>query len=387
METSVLDVRWRPDGALACAWVRIPDGSWLGVEPAATRDAPWGLADRLWRARGAPGAGAAIPADAVALSVLEALDWPRIDRIPVLAEPGRLPPGGGAAVLNLLATLAARQGAAALPYRGPYPGERLFLTLLEAFRYVPAGVDDPLAAFVAGALAWAPAPFEPRFVADDLYVQWRGRIEKVVRRGVAYYRPDWQGVRRHAPRRVRDAPDGVRCGLWALGRSLEDHLLLAPDGSLVRALEPPAPRGVARAAAPRVWAGVAAVVAAQSAPPLAPFVRRAAEALTLEWGPVPGDLARTDGGRARVDGRVLTALGDALAEAPDRTARVAAALTALAEIAALVGDALRARAQAALAALPPERQAAALEAPAGTGGAREIVEGVEALLAEAGAAA
>ena len=359
METSVLDVRWRPDGALACAWVRIPDGSWLGVEPAATRDAPWGLADRLWRARGAPGAGAAIPADAVALSVLEALDWPRIDRIPVLAEPGRLPPGGGAAVLNLLATLAARQGAAALPYRGPYPGERLFLTLLEAFRYVPAGVDDPLAAFVAGALAWAPAPFEPRFVADDLYVQWRGRIEKVVRRGVAYYRPDWQGVRRHAPRRVRDAPDGVRCGLWALGRSLEDHLLLAPDGSLVRALEPPAPRGVARAAAPRVWAGVAAVVAAQSAPPLAPFVRRAAEALTLEWGPVPGDLARTDGGRARVDGRVLTALGDAL----------------------------RARAQAALAALPPERQAAALEAPAGTGGAREIVEGVEALLAEAGAAA
>src|SRR3990172_4760516 len=94
---SVLDLRWRPDGALERAWVRIPDGSWLGVEPAATREAPWGLSDRLWHARAAPGPGAAIPADAVALTVLEALDWSRIDRIPVLAEPGRLPPGGGAA--------------------------------------------------------------------------------------------------------------------------------------------------------------------------------------------------------------------------------------------------------------------------------------------------
>ncbi|OGK83662.1 MAG: hypothetical protein A2050_03555 [Candidatus Rokubacteria bacterium GWA2_73_35] len=387
MGASVLDLRWRPDGALERAWVRIPDGSWLGVEPAATREAPWGLSDRLWHARAAPGAGASIPAGAVALTVLEALDWSRIDRIPVLAEPGRLPPGGGAAVLNLLATLAARQGVPPLCYRGPYPGEQLFLTLLESFRYVPATVDDPLAAFGAGALAWAPAPFEPRFVGEGLYVQWRGRIEKVVWRDVAYYRPDWQGVLRHAPRRVRDAPDGVRCGLWALGRDLEDHLRLAPDGTLRAALEPPARPGAARAAAPGVWAGVAAVVAAQSAPPLAPFILRAAAALALEWGPVGGDLARLAAGRARVDDRVPAALGDALAAAPGRTERVAAALVALAEIAALVGDALRARAHAALAALPAAAQAAALAAPAAAGGAREIVAAVEALLAEAGAAA
>jgi len=378
----VLDVRWRPDGALACAWVRIADGSWLGVEPAVARHASWGLSDRLWHARAAPGA-ARVPPEAVALTVFEALDWARIDRIPVLAEPARVPPGGGTAVLNLIATLAARQGTPALAYRGPYPGEQLFLALLEAFRYAPAGVEDPLAAFVAGALTWAPAPFEPRFVAEDLYVQRRGRIEKVVRRGVTYYRPDWQGVRRHAPRRVHDAPDGVRCGLWALGQSLEDHLLLSPDGDLVAALEPPARHAAARPASPAVWPGVVGIVAAQSAPPLAPFIRQLAAGLALEWGPVAGDLARLDGARARVDDRILAVLGAALAAAPGRAERAAIALAALAELAALVGDVLRARAQAALAALPLDAQAAALEAAADGGGAKTIAEAVGALLAEA----
>ena len=33
------------DGSLERAWVRIPDRSWLGIEPRATRDAPWGWSD------------------------------------------------------------------------------------------------------------------------------------------------------------------------------------------------------------------------------------------------------------------------------------------------------------------------------------------------------
>jgi len=32
------------------------------------------------------------------LTLFEAIDWARIDRIPVLGEPARLPPGGGTAV-------------------------------------------------------------------------------------------------------------------------------------------------------------------------------------------------------------------------------------------------------------------------------------------------
>jgi len=113
------------------------------------------------------------------------LDWARIDRIPPLAEPTRLPPGGGTAVLNLIAELARAQGVARLAYRGPYPPSSSSWRFLESFRYAPADATDPLAAFMAGELAWTPAPHERLFVADGLYVQRRARVEKVVFRGAA----------------------------------------------------------------------------------------------------------------------------------------------------------------------------------------------------------
>src|SRR5262249_59383873 len=138
--------------------------------------------------------------------------------------------------------------------RRPPPPELLFPALLEPFRSEPMS-SDARGAFMQGDLAWAPAPAERVFPADELYVQARERIEKVVWRGGTYYRPDWQGVARHSPRRVVDAPDGVRCGLWALGQRLEDHLLLRPDGDLVTILarEPAATKSRPRPAA--VWSG------------------------------------------------------------------------------------------------------------------------------------
>src|SRR6266478_9123516 len=257
-------------GSLESAWVRIPDGSWLGIEPRATRDAPWGWSDRLWHAAEPPANGW----HGARLTLFESLDWARIDRMPDLAEPARLPPGGGTAVLNFIAARAAEQGVGPLAYRGPYPTEQLFLALLESFRYEP-DVPDPLATFVAGGLTWRPAPSEHLFVGDDLYAQLRGRIEKVVWRGITYYRPDWQSLVRHTPRRIVDASDGVRCELWALGRRLEESLLLRPDGDLARILvHEPGPSS-SRPLPDTVWGGVAAAVAARSAPVLAPFVESA----------------------------------------------------------------------------------------------------------------
>ena len=373
-------------GSLERAWVRIPDRSWLGIEPRATREAPWGWSDRLWHAtEPSSGAWRGTP-----LTVFEALDWTRIDRIPALGAPARLPRGGGTAVLNLIAELAAAQGAGPLAYRGPYPTEQLFLALLESFRYEPASAD-PLSAFMQGGLGWTPAPAERVFSADDLYVQVRERIEKVVWRGGTYYRADWQGVARHSPRRIIDATDGVRCVLWALGQRLEDHLLLRPDGDLATILTDEPPAAASRPLPASVWSGVVAAVAARCAPPLAPFVESAAAAFSLEWGPVARDLAQIGHGRVRISDRLRGALAGRLAATTARADRAALGLAAIAEMAALVGDELRGRAQAEMLGFPPAAQPAALEGTSGpaTRGraerARDIAAAVDALVEEGAA--
>src|SRR5207247_639632 len=73
----VSELAWTRDGALASARVRLPDGEWLAIEPRATTAAPWGLADRVWRAERFPEVGGP---SGEPLPVFEAADRP-----PVLA--------------------------------------------------------------------------------------------------------------------------------------------------------------------------------------------------------------------------------------------------------------------------------------------------------------
>src|SRR5688572_13431313 len=122
-------LHWRPDGRLQRAQIRLPAGGWITLEPGAGEDAVYGRVDRLRWGDGA--------ADS---TVFRALDYAAVDRIPVLAEPARLPAGAGTAVLNVIAALAADQARDALAYDGPFPTEQLFLALLESFRYAPDDV-------------------------------------------------------------------------------------------------------------------------------------------------------------------------------------------------------------------------------------------------------
>lgn len=365
---------WSGDG-LDEAWLRLSDRSWVRIEPRAGAAGPGGASDHLWHADRLGGA-------ATPLTSFEALDYARIERVPTLAEPARLPPGAGTTVLNLLAELALDQHSGALAYHGPFPTEQLFLSLLESFRAVDAEQSDPLAAFGAGHLRWSPAPHERLFAAAGVVVQLRGRVEKVVWRGRAYYRPDWPGVTRHAPRRVRDAEDGVRCSLWALGEAVEDHLVLTGEGDLVRTLAPPAPPAEVRPLPSAVADGVGAIVAATSAAALAPCLRAIGRDLALEWGPVDGDLVEPGGAAMRISSRLGARFGER-ARAASVAERAALGLAALTEIAFLLGDHLRALAQSRLAALGEAEQAARLAAPPApdAGQARAIVEAVEALLA------
>jgi hypothetical protein len=370
-------LRWREDGRLAAAWIRVAEEAWVMIEPRATDEPPWGLCDRLWQATHPTAAGR------TALTVFEALAYERIDRIPVMADPGRLPAGAGTAVLNLVAALAADRECRRLAYRGPYPTEQLFLTLLESFRYHTIEAD-PLAAFMAGRVEWSPAPHERACPAPRVSVHLRGRVEKVAWRGRFYYRPDWQGVRRHAPRRVRDVDGAVVCSLWALGDPLEDHLRLDPEGTTVEVIAPPARMAPDLPLPAPVLAGVASAAAALGAAPLAPFVREVAAGHDLAWASLDADLVAVEGTHLRVSEAIRNALERRLRAATTRTEHLSLGLAALAELAQLIGDPLRTRAQARIAALPPETQARLLtEAPPAeeTDDARVIVEAVKALIA------
>ena len=360
---------WDAAGRLASARVRLPNGGWLTIAPRAVADPRWGPSDRLVSAGGP-------------LTHFEAIAWDAVDRIPVLAEPARVPPGGGSAVLNLLATLAVDQARASLAYHGPYPTEALFLTLLESFRPQAPYGGDPLAAFVQSRLRWLPEPHERLFDPAPAVVQVRGRVEKVIAGGRVYCRPDWHGIARHAPRRVRDVEGRVACSLWVLDRPLEDHLLLAPSGDVVERREPARVPGATRPFSPTLVAGILAVVIASSAPALADALADAAAALGFEWGPVPGDLVQVDGDTVRVSDQLWAAARARAAALPTRADHLALATATLVETARLVGDDLRGRAQARLAAAPPAAQAAALARAPAEGGAREIAAAVQALAAQ-----
>jgi hypothetical protein len=375
----VASLRWRDDGALEWAAVRTAYGDWIGVEPRGAAHPLWGVSDRLWRLSPDRDWKPTEP-----LTIFEALPWAAIDRIPPLAEPARLPPGAGTAVLNLIAALAQDQGVSRLAYQGPYATEQLFTALLESFRFVPEG-DDPLARFLAGTLRWVPAPHQRRFPADGVCVQLRAGVEKVVARGRAYYRAQWQSVGRRAPRRLHDVGDTVVCSLWALGAPVEDHLVLDREGAVIAALAPtPDPRSAAPLAA-RIRSGVEAVLRATSAPALAVEIGEVMGALTLEWGTLPGDLVDVVDGRARFSWRLHDAGATRMRSASAPAERLGWALELLGEMALLLGDHVRARAQALLSARPLEAQRVALERdapPPDTAAA--VMTGAEALLTAGG---
>ena len=376
---AVATLDWAADGRLAGAAVRIPDGSWLRVAPRAADDPRWGASDVLHH-------------EGTALTHFAAVEWADLEAIPPLTEPARLPPGGGTAVLNLIAALAADQGRGPLAYRGPYPTEQLFLALLESFAFetgsdTSIAGDDPLAWFVGHRLVWRPAPHARHFDPTGVYVQTRERVEKLVWRGRAYYRRDWQEIARHGAHRVGDVADRVVGSLWALETALEDHLVLTPEGDVLEVREPAPGGDGARTLPVATAAGLVAIVVAGSAAPLAEAIRAVAGELAFEWAPLAGDLATLEPHRARVSTRLLRALSAHLVAAGSRAEQVRLGFAALAEAAHALGDGLRARGQARLAAAGPDAQTAALAGERSTAAAAatagEIGEGVERLLDDA----
>ena len=85
------------------------------------------------------------------------------------------------------------------------------------------------------------------------------------------------------------------------------------------------------------------------------------EDLSLEWGPVPGDLLRVHGQRVRLSRRLREAGAAARAGAASPQERAEQALRFVLEVARLLGPEVRQRAQARLEALSEDEQRRVLE--------------------------
>jgi hypothetical protein len=371
-------------GRFVGAWLRNVDGAFVGISPRDARHPLWGASDRIL---GPPVDAAGAP---TLRTVCAAADWDAPAAIPALAEPARLPAGAGSAILGLLAALAADRDVSALRYRGPYPTEQLFWALVEAFRFEPAegdpAGDDPVAVFTRDAetlatrgesrqapLAWRPAAPERLMHDDGIYVQLRDGVEKVWWEGRAYYRPDWQGVRRREHRVVRkittaDGSPAHVAGIEALGHRLDDHLVLDAAGEVIgcpaRDREP-ADRGPDRALDDLWQDALSALVPLEATPLVGSALAAVWPELRPVWGTVHRDLVEVRG----LTVRLSPAPADAYRiERATRSAaaRRAAARDLVRTVLGLVGGPARARAAGWLASQPAPRR--------------------EALLAEAGAA-
>jgi hypothetical protein len=346
---------WRDDGALARAKCFTANGQWVGVEPAEASHPAWGLSDGICLLEPA---APWTPRERV--TVFQALDYARPDVVPALAEPRRLPPGAGTAILNLVASVMKDAGIARVRYRGPYPTEQLFTALLESFRYDPTAAE-PLERFMAGEpLDWLPAPHERHHVAPRVCVQLRQEIDKVAVDRTTFYRTDWQDVVRRESRVVRREGQRFVCALWAFGRPVESRLVLDPSGEV---LETVPSRADGRPVAPLapVWAAALAdLIARESAPALASSITRALYELNLEWGAVPGDLLQAEGSTVRMSRALRDAGLDWLGDAATAEERAARAIQFALEVARLLGPVVRTRAQVLLESASEDEQRRAL---------------------------
>lgn len=375
-------------GRLERAWLLDPDGA-IGIERGVASHPLWGPSDRVWRL------GPERPFETQeALTLFQSVNWEAIAAIPPLAEPGRLPPGAGSAILNLLARLLQDQATAIIRYRGPYPTEQLFLALLEAFRYDP-GVADPLGRFLAGAeaaavagssaeapLDWFPAPHERLFAAPGVYVQLRDGVEKAVVDGRTYYRPRWQGLVRREHRMIRAVGDGAErryvASLVALETVLEDHLILDAGGEV---LARPEPRAVEAPRAPltEAWGRpLLEAVVRESTPLLERAIREVFPGVRLDWGPVRSDLVEAGRETVTLSFALVAVYRARLRTLATSEERLALAAKLFSEVVGLTAPAVRLAAQRWLKALPPEEREKALT-PLSL--AAKPDQGLEALLA------
>jgi hypothetical protein len=252
--------------------------------------------------------------EGVTITAVSVIDWDDPQEIPVIAEPGRLPPEG-ARLLNDLARAARRP----LRYAGPYPTPGLYRALLRSFR-ASAGEDVFTRDVVTRALALArdpidveftPAPHERIEIAGG-HVEVRSGVEAAMIAGTRFE----QGG---AVARIVDG----RCEVW-FGDACYAHVAtLAPSGELIAGPNAPpalASRVLGQAFPVELRVALAELVAEAVPAPLAQDARAVVAERAITWA----DLGTRAARRADPGFEVHAALWERIA--PLGLARLALAL-------------------------------------------------------------
>lgn len=261
--------------------------------------------------------------DGLELTHLSAIDWAHPTEIPAIAEPGRLTPGSGGAIMNVLAQLAHDAEVKALRYAGPYPTSALWKTLARSFDVY--GTEETFTADLVQRMAtlardpiaidFLPSPHE-RLAIPGGHVELREGIQRVTLDGITYERGG-------SPARLVD----TRAELWFGDARYAVIAKLAPDGSLREVLPLPGCDStvIGKPFPPALVGALAELIAELLPSPLAPHVGDWLAQHSIAWADCGARAARLRDGVLEVHaalweqvaphglGRLALALAEALA--------------------------------------------------------------------------
>ncbi len=228
------------------------------------------------------------------LTTVSAIDWARPTEIPAIAAPGKLPPGAGGAILNVLAILAERAGVRALRYAGPYPTHALWRSLARSFRTTASEAE--FSADLEGRMArlardpipidFVPAPHD-RVANAHGHCELRDGLERAVIDGVTYDVDPASG----SPARMHDGHAEV----WFGDAPYARIATFDREGSLVAgpAPIPPCTSEVTGAPFPPALVAALAMLVSELVPgPLAHDTRAWIAAHPIEWADLGGRAAQ-----------------------------------------------------------------------------------------------
>jgi hypothetical protein len=224
------------------------------------------------------------------LTWLSVIDWDLPREVPAIAEPGRLPNGAGALVMNELA----RRATEPLRYAGPYPTPALWRALARSFH--ARGGDEALftADLMGRAARLARDPIDIEFLPrPHVRVSWprgwsevRDGVERIVVDGIGY---EANG----SPARLVDG----HAELW-FGDALYARIAtVGPTGALIggpHVVPPLASRVLGQEFPPPLREAIAELVADLVPPPLADAARARVAGSPIRWADLGARAARVE---------------------------------------------------------------------------------------------